>query len=422
MGGTSKRPGSYGADQLLRLLLLVVFASALMVAAAASVGLRHIQKSQSLSLAQDEAVWLCDSLVKSETARLFHPDGAGGYRLRLDEDDIQSLTQSVHTFLRPLDILKVKIYDAKGALVFSTEPSVLGHTDAADPVLKQALSGLAVSRVHEAADSRDLGGGGYSDRDLIEAYVPIHSPDGLIAGSFEIYRDMNRYSSITQNILSKTMLFLLALLTAVFCCSFLILRCGFRQLGQAQSELHHMATRDNLTGLFNRRELLERARSELARVVRAPKGKKSPLSFILLDLDHFKFINDTYGHPAGDCVLKAVARRITDCIRDFDSVGRYGGEEFLLVLPGADHQGAHRTAERIRQAVAEQSVTYGDRRLHVTASLGISTLNSPQETLEILLKRADMGLYLAKHQGRDRVGCVERQDELSRPALATASG
>lgn len=129
-----------------------------------------------------------------------------------------------------------------------------------------------------------------------------------------------------------------------------------------------------------------------------------PLSLIVADLDHFKQINDRYGHPAGDAVLVQVASRLRGCMRPQEALGRYGGEEFLVVLPGSSHQTALAVAERMRAAVAAEPETVGGTALNLTISAGVASTDMfPTATTDELISRADMALYVAKDEGRNRV-------------------
>jgi diguanylate cyclase (GGDEF)-like protein len=129
-----------------------------------------------------------------------------------------------------------------------------------------------------------------------------------------------------------------------------------------------------------------------------------PLSLIVADLDFFKKINDTYGHPAGDSVLVKVASRLRSCIRPQEALGRYGGEEFLVVLPGSSHSTALAVGERMRLAIASQPEIIGQAILNLTISAGVaSTELFPLASIEELISRADIALYAAKDAGRNRV-------------------
>ncbi len=172
------------------------------------------------------------------------------------------------------------------------------------------------------------------------------------------------------------------------------------QLVTAREELRARATHDSLTGLWNRGAILETLKSEVARSVR----EGTHLSIVLADLDYFKRINDTHGHPAGDAVLREVGRRMQASVRVYDSVGRYGGEEFLIVSPGCTLSNAVEQAERLRRSVAAEEISLpGGLSLAVTMSLGVAARTAETAQEGDLLRAADEALYSAKKSGRNRV-------------------
>lgn len=158
-----------------------------------------------------------------------------------------------------------------------------------------------------------------------------------------------------------------------------------------------MATQDYLTGVSNRRFFMERAQEELSRANRYTH----PLTFMMMDIDHFKNINDTYGHHAGDQVLKNVASICTDNLRVHDLFGRIGGEEFSAMLPETNLNDAMVVAERIRKAIEDAEWAIDGKKVSCTISIGMSQLNDDSETLDNLMKKADEALYLAKSSGRN---------------------
>jgi two-component system cell cycle response regulator len=170
------------------------------------------------------------------------------------------------------------------------------------------------------------------------------------------------------------------------------------QLLATQRQLREQATRDALTGLWNRAAILDLLERELARGQR--EGR--PVGVILADVDHFKGINDTFGHLAGDRVLRQVAGRLGEALRPYDTVGRYGGEEFLVVLPGCDAAAATGLAERLRRCVAAEPVGWEGGPVAVTLSLGVAAWDGSVDTAG-LLQAADEALYRAKGAGRNRV-------------------
>ena len=164
-------------------------------------------------------------------------------------------------------------------------------------------------------------------------------------------------------------------------------------------DLQRVAALDPLTGVYNRRFGLQRLSEEFGRAVRSG----DPLGVMMLDLDHFKAINDTYGHLVGDRVLESVSRNVRRVLREGDVLLRYGGEEFLVILPGAGIGDLEQMAERIRRVIADSSVQEGGQNIIVTVSIGASGLPNPTITgPEELVGAADSALYLAKEAGRDR--------------------
>jgi diguanylate cyclase (GGDEF)-like protein len=170
-----------------------------------------------------------------------------------------------------------------------------------------------------------------------------------------------------------------------------------RQIKAAQHALREASITDELTGLRNRRYLMQRFNEEFERSRRLGR----PLGFFMLDLDHFKSINDSCGHPFGDLVLKTVARSIADAIREYDIAGRYGGEEFGVVVSETTPDSLILLAERIRESIATLSIGDALTCVRVTVSIGVAVLET-DDTPEILLKRADAALYQAKNEGRNR--------------------
>lgn len=168
----------------------------------------------------------------------------------------------------------------------------------------------------------------------------------------------------------------------------------------AREKLQYQATHDSLTGLLNRAATLDALRNELERADR----QNFVLSMILADIDHFKQVNDTHGHAVGDAVLCEAAHRMRCTVRAYDTVGRYGGEEFLFILPGCDRTDAVAQAERIRLGVTERPIELSSATISFTLSMGVVVRESGAPgDLDALIQDADGGLYQAKLLGRNRV-------------------
>ncbi len=167
--------------------------------------------------------------------------------------------------------------------------------------------------------------------------------------------------------------------------------------------LAEISARDSLTGLYNRWYVMEKIDSEMNRSLR----HGCPVSVLMLDIDHFKRVNDAFGHAAGDGVLRAVAQVLRDSCRVYDVPGRYGGEEFCVVLPETKTGNTTVVAERIRERMESSSFNVGGDSVVVTASIGIAGIDSMEGegivSPSILIDRADRALYSAKHRGRNRV-------------------
>lgn len=171
------------------------------------------------------------------------------------------------------------------------------------------------------------------------------------------------------------------------------------EIENLQSRLQELATRDPLTGLFNRRYLHETLERELSRAARS----NAPLSLIMMDIDHFKAVNDTYGHKAGDLMLQALSRTLVDRVRKEDIPCRYGGEEFLIVLPGMSLEDAQRRAEEFRLMFQKMNIPFGSRHLQATLSAGVACYPQHGEDSDTLLRLVDEALYSAKNAGRNQV-------------------
>ncbi|NLW04931.1 MAG: GGDEF domain-containing protein [Pseudomonadaceae bacterium] len=174
------------------------------------------------------------------------------------------------------------------------------------------------------------------------------------------------------------------------------------QLEKANLQLEKLSRTDRLTGLNNRGYWEECLQQEYRRNKRASEAGKVEASLIMFDIDHFKPVNDTYGHLAGDQVIKAVANCLKDTARDTDFAGRYGGEEFVLLLPNTGVEGAFEVAERLRTKIQSLVVKHEGLELSVTVSLGICDFTPNLDSFNLWLERADQALYNSKHQGRNQ--------------------
>ena len=206
----------------------------------------------------------------------------------------------------------------------------------------------------------------------------------------QLLKNEKRIQRLLKNVL------LLGLFTVLIFLMWMISR--YRMKQRMNRELDNLSRTDPLTGLSNRRDVMEKLGLEHLRSCR----NKKPFSICICDIDHFKSVNDTHGHAAGDAVLRQVARTFRSAIRGTDIAGRWGGEEFILAFPETDLAGAMETIEKLRKKIAEDPAVYEDQPIPVTLTFGIARCN-PEESLENCINRADTALYKGKEAGRDRV-------------------
>ena len=261
--------------------------------------------------------------------------------------------------------------------------------------------------VPEFAWEQDIGGLAHyrymASLKVEESCLNCHAKQGYREGDIRGGISISFQMSEVQKRLQHNSLVILGLATLTICVVMLFIGLFFRglirKLAEARATLNQMAMTDQLTGLANRHALFERLDEEYER----QKRSGQPLSVAMIDVDNFKSVNDTYGHATGDTVLQKIALHIRSGVRKYDVAARFGGEEFLVLLPNCDLINTQQTAERIRKAIEEQVYAgSGDGQRGITVSMGVASLR-PGEDKEALIHRADTALYRAKADGRNRV-------------------
>ncbi|GAB4351340.1 MAG: hypothetical protein Kow006_15230 [Gammaproteobacteria bacterium] len=242
------------------------------------------------------------------------------------------------------------------------------------------------------------------------AYRKLNGYPFVMTTGIEADAILNRARNeiITAGVLLLAVLLFTVLVVSLLIRQFHLAEGSRHALLEAESRLRELATHDSLTGCLNRRAILAEADEELRRYRRHNR----PLSLLMVDIDDFKQINDRHGHLVGDSILVGVASLCRDLLRPTDRIGRYGGEEFLILLPETDEPTATKVAERLRRAVAELPFETGQEPTRITLSIGVAAALPDTLTLKPLIQNADAALYLAKERGRNRVctseGCDQR--------------
>jgi two-component system, cell cycle response regulator len=291
--------------------------------------------------------------------------------IQLDRETLSMMKEQARESMKP-SLVVVQGVDRGDAFVIETTPLVLGRGDMCDYVIRDD----GISRTHaQIVTSPD---GAYMIEDL-------GSTNGIFIGQKRVKRHLLEEGD--KVLLGRRTILKFVYQDAVD--------------ERYQKQMYESAVKDGLTGVYNRKHFNERIHSELSFAHR----HKSSLSLLIFDLDHFKQVNDTYGHQAGDEVLTDVAAKIQYTLREEDFFARYGGEEFAVLARDIDDPGARALGERIRQIVQDlRVVTPMGIRIPVTLSIGIATLNDGlQVSAEQLIKAADDNLYRAKQAGRNRV-------------------
>jgi diguanylate cyclase (GGDEF)-like protein len=291
----------------------------------------------------------------------------------------------------------ISLVDAERVWIKACAGMQMGELPRGDSICSLAVLGEPVTEIPDLTqDYRTAHMALTVDAPHLRMYtgVALTSSDGFAIGTLCVMdTHPGRLSEAQRAMLVKLARQVMALIE---------LRANAQTLSATVRELELLATTDELTGLHNRRSLLHRLKFETARA----KRFRAPLSAVMIDLDHFKQINDEHGHAVGDQVLANVGRLLRESVRVIDIPGRYGGEELCVILPNTPIEGACKFAETLRAKLEAQLHYAGPRLLPVTASIGVGSFDHMEiADAESLLRQADAALYRAKHAGRNRIEC-----------------
>lgn len=415
MGGTAT---GYEADlgfnedprALLRKFIWVGMVCLAAILVLATYGIYRVFNWRLVESAHREAQGICQVVLVKEKRHLLVFDDPGSARLELGAGRQTALDKRVREYLEPFAVDGIRIWDLEHRIVYSTGSEKDGPITAESPELDRALKGEMVSRLEKGSYAPVAGKTGRDGGDQVVSYLPIWGRNKLIHGAMEIRRNVSGYREEIRRGVTFSATVLGTVLLALFACVFLLVKRGADRLAKAQETLRILATTDSLTGVFNRREALSRAEESFSRRQRG-SCRNTPENFgcLMLDFDNFKTINDTYGHPAGDLVLKELAVRCKAVLRPYDIVGRFGGEEFLVILPDTSLEQCRDIAERLRRAVREKPFDLGDQQIFGSISIGGASAYPMDWDIEAVLHRADEGLHRAKNLGKDCTVWVDYQ-------------
>lgn len=376
------------------------------VIAVAGVGLFWIYSTAMLRNAEVNAVNVGRAILSAQVDNLLVEGPGGELKLAIAPEKLDQFDIHMRRFLRFFEMDRILIFDASRRVIYSTDPEQIGRSeldnDELESVLRQGKPFSEIAeRSHYKSDGQARG-----NLLLVESYMPILDARGRSMGAFEVYVDISSTSAEIVKVVSLSLGMLAVVLAVCLVSLYGPMRRGTLKMISALRELSELATRDHLTGAYNRHYIAERIKQEFNRWRRHPASGPpySGISFVMIDIDLFKRVNDTRGHAVGDEVLKEVAHRIGEGLREYDMLGRYGGEEFLVMLPNVDAETSIRVAERLRWSVGANEVRLGDgSSVKVTISLGLACTSDKNMSEHELVHCADIALYQAKAQGRDRV-------------------
>jgi diguanylate cyclase (GGDEF)-like protein len=332
----------------------------------------------------------------------------------LENPDIRTVDGKVYTKINPASMTRQisEFAGREGLFTFHiTSLKLLNPNNAPDKFETEALQRFEKGEMEVFREEKQNG------RNYFRYMAPLHISKeclqchakqgytfgdirGGISVTFDINDILKMQKTSSTRIISLAVFSISVLLGFIYLFTFRLTK----KLSETRHQIEEMAITDALTGLYNRRHVLERFNNEMERARRLQKD----LSCIMIDIDDFKQINDTYGHLVGDRALREISEILTGTIRIYDIAGRYGGEEFLIVLPDTNFQDTHILAERIRAGIKTHPVAKSDLTpaIPVTVSLGIATMTGADISVDTMIKRADEGLYKAKGSGRDTVAWV----------------
>ncbi len=328
-----------------------------------------------------------------------------GQRYRAFDSFIRSAILSERT-------IRVKVWNRSGTIIYSDDPRISGRTFPMEGELSEALDGRLVSEVSGLGKSENLDERRFGK--LLEVYIPIqYRPGGPTFGAFELYQTYGSVANEINSLQHSGYALLACGLISLYLLLFGIVRHGSNTIVEQQKRLLKQALHDALTGLPNRMLLHDRVQQA---ILDAPRTD-STVTLLLMDMDRFKEINDTFGHHQGDLLLQQFGTRLLGALRESDTIARLGGDEFAILLPNTSEQGAIDVANTILSALGQTFGVQG-HSLSVGASIGIAYYPQHGADAATLLQRADVAMYHAKRTDSGFAVYTSAQDDYSPDRLA----
>ncbi len=336
---------------------------------------------------------------------------------------VQELTTLFRSMTVGLELLKIKIYNTEGLTLYSSDSSQIGESRANNPRFLHAANKKEATSKLSARDEFTAFSGVLFNVDVVETYIPILSDEKHIIGVFELYTDVTHLRThIKEEIIWVSMIVISIFILFFFILLLIILRAdsviknqyqklekSHQTIEKRTETLYKQANYDDLTKLANRVYLYGQLKHELMLAAK----RKTTLAFLFIDLDGFKNINDRHGHDVGDKVLKTIARRLMECVKEQDSqyrsidsyssstVARHGGDEFSLIIPDLSNSQDVDIFSKEIISVCSKPLTIKNKELTLGASIGIALYPSDGDEPNTLMRNADLAMYQAKQEGKN---------------------
>lgn len=348
---------------------------------------------------------ITDALIYTEVDAITIREEQGVVELNVEDSYFDALDNRIRDIFDQLQILKVSIYNKSGLIVYSTDKHTIGTIENRNADLKTALNGTRKLVMREVHNTIDMMGENRFNVDVAEVYVPVFHTDNSVIGTVAVFSDVTAQHKVFRKQLWLSVAILSGSILLLSFVSYLVIERASLELKKTYNLLEVYAKTDALTGACNRGELMRRAEGFFDLMKRS-REKLAPgvgIGLIMIDLDYFKKINDTHGHHVGDIVLQHATERIASVLRSYDILGRFGGEEFLILLPNTISEEVHAIAERALESIRSAPIQAGEVSATITASFGATWADAAREDLDNAVRRADDLLYEAKNSGRNRV-------------------
>ncbi|MBK8337520.1 MAG: diguanylate cyclase [Sterolibacteriaceae bacterium] len=400
----------FGGDDpqhLLPRLGLLALLAALTAAGLSWIAIEWVYRGQMIRDAEAAAISVGQVMFANERAKLLVRDSSGNEALHVPADRVGDIDALAHRYLDPFSIRKIKIFSSDKRVVYSSDRGLIGRRDDTNRTLDRVLrEGVVDSTAKQTNQFTELGGSVVENRQIVETYLPVISGERVL-GAFEVYVDITRAAKATNRAVLATAALVGAIVALAMLALYLAMRRGAMPLQAAQRHLNESAASDPLGRVLDRDALVRHGQREVEKLQDATPRRIAGIGLVMLGIDHNARGADARGQAAADAISQAAARCLGAATRKRDLLGRYGEQEFLLVLPATTRTEASALAARLQTAVSATQVALPDgSRIGLGASFGVAQIDLSEKDFDSALRRADEALQWARQSRASRNGGV----------------